>query len=509
MSEHHAPAPQHEKRKRSRVPLIASICLAAALTLAATGFLLARPGAGGTGDAEELAVGVILEPTDLDVRSNTGVATGQLLIDNVYQGLVGVEAGTVSEIVPVLATEMPEVSEDGRVYTFTLREGVRFHSGNPMTADDVVASLTETLTPDNVGFAPRVSKVDERTVEIALAEPNNQLLWQLANFPGLVREKAANDIANSANGTGPYRFEQWKRGDSLTLVRNDDYWGEPASLDTVVFRFLSEGRAAVNALKEGEVDVHTALLPSLRAEFEEDPGFRLVRASSSDVFTLAYNSEKAPLDDPRVRTALSRAIDSESLIASQNGDGKALGGPISELEPGYADLTAVNSYDPQAARDLLREAGQENLNLTITVPDHYDTAALDLIKSRLADVGVTITVKPVEFAEWIDRVYVDHAYQLSYVDHAEARDFGNYADPGYYFGYDDAEVQALYARAMATTDPAEEDRLLREAAAEVAADAPAKWLFNYTPTNVVSARVHGFPEANTNSRINLAGVSVE
>ncbi|MFT4232370.1 MAG: ABC transporter substrate-binding protein, partial [Leucobacter sp.] len=499
----------YRRRDRSRKPLVIALIAAAAVIAVAAVALVLNLRGGGTDGGRQLSVGVVLEPTSLDVRTNTGVATGQLLIDNVYQGLVGIEAGTVADIVPVLATELPEVSEDGLEYTFTLREGVKFHSGGELTADDVVSSLQETLTAENIGFAPEVAKVDDRTVSITLDEPNSQLLWHLANFPGLIREQGAdNNLADSAIGTGPYVFEEWKQGDSLTLVKNEDYWGEPASLDTVVFRFFPEGRAAVNALKEGDLDVHTALLPPLRGEFEHDDAFTLQRAGSSDVFTLAFNSARAPLDDPQVRTAISRAIDTEALIASQNGDGKPLGSPITELEPGYADLTSVNAFDPDSARQLLAEAGQSNLNLTITAPNHYDTAPLDLVKSQLADVGVSLTIEQVEFPTWIEQVYSNHDYQLSYVDHAEARDFANYANPDYYFGYDSSAVQKLYADALAATDPADEDRLLREAAAQVAEDAPAKWLFNYTPTNVVSKRVGGFPEANTNSRINLQGVSV-
>lgn len=511
MTESPSVAAPYRRRDRSRRRLVVALIAAGAvIAVTAAVIALSLRGVGDTAGKQQIAVGVILEPTSLDVRSNPGVATGQLLIDNVYQGLVGVAAGTVSEIVPVLATDLPEVSDDGREYTFTLREGVRFHSGGELTADDVVASLRETLTPENVGLAPDVSRIDERTVAIRLEEPDAQLLWHLANLPGLIREEGAtNDLADSAVGTGPYALRQWKQGASLTLVKNEDYWGEPASLDTVVFRFFPEGRAAVNALKEGDLDVHTALLPPLRGEFEDDAAFALERADSSDVFTLAYNSAKAPFDDPRVRTALSRAIDAEALIASQNGDGKPLGGPVTELEPGYADLTAVNAYDPESARQLLMEAGQPNLNLTITVPNHYDTAPLDLVKSQLADVGVSVTVRQVEFPAWIEQVYANHDYQLSYVDHAEARDLGNYADPGYYFGYDSADVQSLYARARAATDPSEQDRLLREAAARVAEEAPAKWLFNYTPTNVVGTHVTGFPQVNTNSRINLQGIRVQ
>ena len=316
-------------------------------------------------------------------------------------------------------------------------------------------------------------------------------------------------LQNSANGTGPFEFTRWKQGDSITLEKNPDYWGEQAKVDSAIFRFFPEGRAAVNALKDGDIDVHTALLPPLRTEFEGNANFDLVRAESADVFTLGYNSARAPFDDPRVRQALSMAIDGETLVGTQNGDAKPLGSPITELEPGYADVTNVNGYDPEAARALLAEAGQPNLSLTITAPNFYDTASLDLVVSQLAEVGVSAKIKPVEFPTWLNDVYSNHDFDLSYVDHAEARDFGNYANPGYYFGYDNPEVQRLYAEALASIDPAVEDELLQQAARLVAEDAPAKWLFNYTPTNVVSTKVSDFPSVNTNSRVSLAGVSVE
>ncbi|RZT64526.1 ABC transporter substrate-binding protein [Leucobacter luti] len=508
----HGVAAHTPRRRRPAGRLLAALFASVAVVACVAAFASGGPAAGQSaaddgGSDGTVRIGVILEPTSLDIRGNQGVATSQILTDNVYQGLIGVKAGTVDEIVPVLATELPRVSTDGRTATFTIRDGVTFHSGGALTADDVVASLAETLTPENVGFAPTIDRVDARTIRITLAERNSDLMWQLANTPGLIREAAAdNDLEVTANGTGPYRFEAWDRGETLTLVRNADYWGAPATLDRAVFSFLPQGRAAVKALRGGDIDVHTALLPSLSPEFEGDAAYTLNRARSTDVFTLAFNSAKAPLNDPRVRTALSRAIDPDALIAAQNGNGTPLGSPVTELDPGFVDLTDVNAYDPQSARDLLYEAGQDHLTLTITMPDHYDPAPLDLLKGQLADVGVAIVVKQLPFSAWLEQVVRNHDYQVSYVDHAEPRGLADYAHPGTYFGYDSPRVQELYARALAEADPAAAAALFSEAAAQVAADAPAKWLVNYAPTNVLSTRIAEFPRENTNSRINLAGV---
>lgn len=497
----------YRRRQKSRKPLIITLVIVVALIAAGAitwGVLGNKPK-----QAQELSIGLILEPTNLDIRNTAGVAIDQILVDNVYQGLVGLKPETVDQIVPVLAAEMPEVSDDGKTYTFTLRDDVKFHSGNALTAEDVVTSLNDTLSPELLNTTAEVSSSDEQTVTIELAEANSQLLWHLSSRPGLILEAdATNDLANSANGTGPYIFKDWRKNDSITLEANPDYWGTQATLESAVFRFIPDGRAAVNAVREGDVDVQTALLPTLRSEFENDDSVELVRAESTDVFTLAYNSSKAPFNDIRVREAISRAIDTEALIDAQNGDGKLIGSPITELEPGYTDLTQVNAYDSEKAKQLLADAGAQNLSLTITAPNHYEQTALDIISSQLQQVGISVKVESVEFGTWLETVYTNHDYDLSYIDHAEPRDFGNYVNPDYYFGYNNPKVGDLYNQSLKATDPKEEDKLLQEAATLVAADAPAKWLYNYTPTTVIRNGVEGFPQANTNSRIPLEGITI-
>lgn len=519
--------PEYRKRKRSSGKIVAVIgVLIVVAVVAVLAFVLTRgngdgngkpsPGAGPGAGTRELTVGLQLEPTNLDIRKTAGVALDQILIDNVYQGLIGLKPGSVSEFVPVLAEALPKISADGLSYTFALRQGVTFGtSGNALTAQDVVDSLGASLTKELLGAPAKVSAPDERTIVIALEKPNSQLLWQLANRPGLVFETAyTGNLENTVNGTGPYLLERWKQGDSITFVKNSKYWGEPAKLDRVVWRYIPDGNAAVNAAKEGDVDVLAPVVSSFVSQLEGDTDFVLGRADSTDVFTLVYNSAKAPLDDVRVRTALSKAIDSEAIIKAFYGDGKALGGPITDLEATYEDLTSVNAYDPEGAKQLLAEAGVKDLKLTVTMPNFYSTDAINQVVSDFKAVGVTLKVNQVAFATWLSDVYSPPAgggartFDLSYIDHAEANDFVNYVTEGYYFGSVDPKAKDLYDRSLAATDPAEAVDLVKQAARIVAEDAPAKWLINYTPTNAVSTKVHGFPTSNTNSRISLEGVTV-
>jgi peptide/nickel transport system substrate-binding protein len=525
------PAPEYRKRKRSTTSVVVSIAIIAVVAIIAVIVfsLLNRGDATGGGNApdegegdagatqHELVVGLVLEPTNLDIRVTGGVALDQILIDNIYQGLIGLAPGSVDTFVPVLSEELPEISDDGLTYTFALREGVAFHSGNPLTAADVVDSLSATLTEGLLGSPATVSAPDERTIEIALGAPNSQLLWYLANRPGLVFETAyTGDLANTTNGTGPYTLADWKQGDSIAFEANADYWGDAPAVDQVVWRYLPDANAAVNAALEGDVDVLAPVMdPSLKDRFDDNADFVLEQAASTDVFTLGYNSAKPPLDDVRVRTALSKAIDSEAIIAAFYGDGKALGGPITDIEPAYEDLTSINSYDPDGARALLAEAGVEGLTLTVSFPNFYQTGAIDQVVTQFAEIGVTLEVDTVEFPTWLADVYSapedgsPRNFDLSYVNHAEANDFVNYVTEGYYFGAVNPDAKALYDQSIAATDPAQATDLLKQAARLVAEDAPAKWLINYTPTNAIGAHVRGFPSSNTNSRIPLAGITVD
>lgn len=511
------------RRRRSRTPLVIALAALTVLALIAIIFAITRGGgtgaggengsaAGGTGTGGELTIGLQLEPTNLDIRQTGGVALDQILIDNVYQGLIGLRPGTVSEYVPVLAKELPEVSADGLSYTFSLREGITFASGNPLTAQDVVDSLSAEAGPASLttalGMPVSVRAQGESEVVIELSAPHSQLMWHLANRPGLVFETAfTGDLAHSTNGTGPFTLTQWKQGDSITFTARDDYWGETPALDTVVWRYIPDGNAAVNAALAGDLDVLAPIMSSMVSQFEGS-SFTVQRAASTDVFTLAYNSAHPKLQDQRVRAALSHAINGEAIVAAFFGDGKVLGGPFTDLEDAYEDLSAVHAYDPERAKALLAEAGVSDLTLTLTVPNFYASEPLNQLVSQLADIGVTLTLNQVEFGTWLNDVYVSHDFELSYVNHAEAHDFANYANPEYYFGYANPEVQERYAAALSAADPAQATALLQEAARLVAADAPAKWLINYTPSNAIAPHVQGFPQHNTNSRINLAGVSI-
>ncbi|WP_029146289.1 ABC transporter substrate-binding protein [Microbacterium luticocti] len=495
-----------------RRTLLAAAALVATATLALTGCTgdSQTPTGTGTPDPDaSVAIRLVLEPSNLDIRQTSGAALDQILMDNVYQGLVS--RTPEQKIVPALASEY-QVSPDGLTYTFTLREGVTFADGQPLTADDVVWSLTQHKTQKGWTDADTLARVkdvtaDGQTITITMNEPDSQLLWNLTGRAGVILKKGDTvDYKTATNGTGPFLLAGWKQGDSITFERNDKYWGTPAKVKEIVFDYIPDTQAALNAAQAGEVDVVTGFDANLKQQIEQNGDFRLVLGKSTDKGTLAMNSHNRWLKDKRVRQAIRQAIDHKAVITAL-GAGQTLYGPIPELDPGYEDLSSLVPYDPAKAKQLLKDAGAENITLTLTIYNGYGTTIPQILVSDLHAVGITLKVNSVEFPTWLNDVYVNKDYDLSFVLHTEARDFENWANPDYYFTYDNPKVQQLYQDSLSATSEDEAADLLRQAARIVSEDMAADWVYNGASVVAVGTNITGMPSVNVNERLNLAEIA--
>lgn len=495
-----------------RRSLLAAAAMAAASALALSACSAGTPAPAGSGSPDpdaSVAVRLVLEPTNLDVRRTAGSALDQALIDNVYQGLVS--RTPEQEILPSLAEDWT-VSDDGLTYTFTVREGVVFHDGRPMTPQDVVWSLTQHRDSPDWVDADTLAGVTSigaqgQDVVLTLAAPDSQLLWNLSGRAGLIfKEADAVDYQTTANGTGPFVVTDWSQGDSITLTRFDGYWGAPAAAAEVVLQYIPDNQAALNAARAGEVDVVTGFVADLTDQIEADGAFSVQTGESTDKGTLAMNSTSGALADQRVRQAIRQAIDHDAMVAAL-GAGRPLYGPIPSLDPGYEDLSDVAPYDPDAARALLTEAGASDLQLTLTIPSFYPATIAQLLVSDLQQVGITLEVDSVDFPTWLQDVFTNKDYDLSFVLHTEARDFENWTQPGYYFTYDNPRVQDLYAKARSATSDEDAARFLAEAARIVSEDAAADWLFQGDSVVAIGSGITGMPTVNVNERLNAANLT--
>lgn len=460
-------------------------------------------GIGGTSPVraqDRLVLGLPLEPPNLDPTSGAAAAVDEVVYGNVFEGLTRItQAGAV---VPGLA-ESWDISADGLVYVFHLRPNVTFHDGTTFDAADVKFSLDRITVEGSTNaqkalFEPirRVEIMGPLAVRITLSRPVSALTTLLGWGDAVI--VATESVATNASrpvGTGPYRFDSWRRGESLTLLRYADYWGSAARLRTVVFRFISDPTAAFAAMSAGDIDAFPNYpSPENVAQFQRDPRFRVLIGASEGKVVLAMNNRNAPLSDVRVRRAISYAIDRPAIIqGAMFGYGQPIGSHYSRQAPGYVDLTGQYPHDVARARRLLAEAGYPHgLDLTLRLPPRpYARRGGEVVAAQLAQIGVRVRIENLEWAQWLDQVFKRHQFDLTIVEHVEPMDYDIYARDDYYFGYDSADFKSLLRQLNTASDEPTRLRLLGDLQRRLADDAVNGFLFQSSRIGIWKANLNG------------------
>jgi peptide/nickel transport system substrate-binding protein len=303
-------------------------------------------------------------------------------------------------------------------------------------------------------------------------------------------------------GTGPFQLAGWIRGASLQLKAFEGYAQRGLPLPPIrraTFRFIADPAAQVAALLSGDVDAfpRVAAARSLEQFRRQPQRFQVLVAGSRAKTLMAMNHRRKPLDDVRVRRALTIAIDRQAVItAAADGYGQPIGSHYVPGAPGYVDLTGVNAHDPARARALLKEAGVSGLALTLKLPPApYARQGGELIAAQLSQVGVQVKLENVEWAQWLSSVYTAHQYDLTLISHVEPLDLGNFAKPGYYWGYESRAFNELWQRYLASPREADRLKLLGELQRRVAEDAVAAWLYQPQWITVAQTRLKGLRPA--------------
>ena len=460
-------------------------------------------------------IGLQLEPPHLDPTSAAAGAIDQVLYANVFEGLT--RFGPDGSVQPGLAASWT-ISDDGLSYTFQLREGVTFHDGTTFEASDVVFSLDRARAEDSTNaqkalFAgiESVEALGDSSVRIDLAAPQGNFLFNLAwGDAVMVAPESIGDIKNLPIGTGAFRFEQWRRGDQISLSRNADYWGEAASLEAATFKFISEPTAAYAAMLAGDIDAfYSYPAPENLAQFERDPRFTVLSGNTEGETILAMNNQQAPFDDIRVRKAVSHAIDRQAIIdGAMFGYGTPIGSHFAPHNPDYVDLTDNAAFDPALARDLLAQAGYaEGFSTTLKLPPpSYARRGGEIIAAQLREVGIEAEISFLEWAQWLEQVFRGYDYGLTIVSHTEPMDINIYARPDYYFQYDNPDFQALIETLAVESDPAARSALLAQAQTTIAEDFVNGYLFQLALTSVVDAKLQGIWKDAPTQAVDLTGV---
>ena len=422
----------------------------------------------------EIVIG-IAQDLDNTLDPHYAVAAGtREVMFNVFEGLV--KPTSEGDLVPAVASDY-SISEDGLTYTFTLRDGIKFHNGEDVKTSDIVwsiqrnadASEGEPLIPAFSSIADITS--DDTTVTVTLSEPNNEFLsyMTVAILPEDYDKQDTDPV-----GCGPFRFVSRVAQESIVLERFEDYWGEPAHLDRVTYKVNEKMEGLVMGLQSGALDLVSHLSTTETAQLSADD-FNIEEGTMNLVQALYLNNSVEPFDNILVRQALCYAVDRQGILdMAFDGYGHLLGSGVYPAFGKYFDdsLTDYYTYDPEKAMELLAEAGYPNgFEMTITVPSNYQPHVNtgEVIAEQLSAVGITATLEPVEWATWLSDVYAGGKYQSTIIGltandmtaRALLERYNSAADNNFIF-YKNDEYDKLYAEAITTYDDEAQTAIYKE-----------------------------------------------
>ena len=373
------------------------------------------PSAGGGTSAKtkRLTVGIADTVQTLDVQKQGSMGTMSVL-SNLYDPLV--RRGNDGKLYPALAMEWKAL--DDHTWQFKLRQGVKFHNGEPFDANAVKFSIERILNPKTkspiveLRKVDRVDVVDNYTVNIITKQVVPNLPDSLALFGGCIvpskyiQQQGEEAFAQKPVGTGPFKFKEWQKDDHLTLVANQEYWGGAPRIDELVFRSLPDPADRVAALLSGQVDIINQVPADSQERVKGDPNLRLEKAAGLRLYYLSTAYEQGPTADVRVRQAISYAIDTQALIKHLlNGNGVPAAAPVTQFSFGYDPALKPYEFNPQKAKDLLAQAGyKDGFEIKFqTQPGFYKDLS-EAVAGMLEKVGIRAKLEVLPDAQF-DELY--------------------------------------------------------------------------------------------------------
>ncbi|WP_283646556.1 ABC transporter substrate-binding protein [Marinovum algicola] len=473
-----------------------------------------------------LIVGQIAEPKALDPAAVTAVNDFRILM-NVYDGLVRYKDGTL-EVEPALATDW-EINEDGTVYTFTLREGVRFHDGSPFNAEAVKFNFDRMLNEDHPFYetgpfplsfffsaVETVEALDEQTVRFTLNAPYAPFLSNLAYPTGLIVSPAAVEehganFGRNPSGTGPFRFAEWRSNEAVVVEANADYWDGAPELQAVVFRPITDANTRTAEMLAGGIDLMVEVPPVALSEFQDD-SYAVHEQAGPHVWFLILNAKEGPFADRRVRQAANYAVNKSALVSEVlEGTAEVAAGPTPPAFAwAYNESLEPYPYDPDKARELIAEAGADGAELTFYVTEGgsgmLDPIAMGTaIQADLEAVGFDVTIETYEWNTFLGEVnpglegkadMAEMAWMTNDPDTLPFLALRTEAWPdkgGFNSGYySNPKVDELLEAARVATDQEERARLYKEMQTIVQEDAPWVFVANWKQNAVTSDQVENF-----------------
>ncbi|CBL04882.1 MAG: ABC transporter substrate-binding protein [Gordonibacter pamelaeae] len=440
---------------------------------------------------------------------------------NMYEGLYQY-GKTDAKVSPCLAKDLPEISDDGLVYTIKLNEGIKFHDGTDFNAEAVKKSIERQLEPNRNSDMPyasfvfgeeeagngveTVEAVDDYTVKITMRAASAPFVKNLAMAlaspivaPSAIEAATDGQAITNPVGTGPYKFVDWTKGASVTLVANEDYWGEAPKTKNLVFKIIAEGNTRLTSLINGECDIISSVDPA-SADQIVDNGFELFSEDGMTINYMAFNTETGKCTDQEVRKAVAQAINVEEMVKSIYGEYATVANSVMPtwMAP-YAKDVKQTAYDPEAAKKTLADKGITSLQcITYTTARPYNQKGgsdlANMIQGYLSAVGVELSITQYDWTTYKTKVQTD-PYDICFYgwtgDNGDPDNFMNLlADTNWSMNvahFQDDEYKALIAEGLKTPDGDARDAIYLQCEEMVAEKQPwvlishSKNLLGYSP----------------------------
>lgn len=473
---------EDKMKKKTVIVLSALICAALTGCFGGSG----KSSSSSSGDNNSIVVGIQNDLDSLDPHLAEAAGTREVLY-NIFEGLVKPDKD--GNLVPAVASDY-KVSEDGKVYTFTLRENVKFHDGETVTAEDVKYSIDRNA--GKLGEEAYVSAfkkinsvniVDPSTIEVVLTEPDTEFIGYMtvAIVPRNYTKQAEAPV-----GTGPYKFVSYSPQQNIKLEKFSDYWNKDYPIiQNVEFKIVQNTDSVILDLKAGTIDVYPYLTDSQAKELSST--MTIADGNSNLTQALYLNNADPKFSNKLVRQAMSYAIDKDEIMSIvSGGKGTKLGSALySGFGKYYSDQSGKYSYNVEKAKELLKEAGYENgFTFTIKIPSNYQfhVSTGEIIVEQLKKVGITAKIELIDWTTWLDDVYTKRNYEGTIIgvdaklapsdmmlryNTGYSKNFCNYSNP---------EYDEIINKALTTTDETQKVTYYKQLQEILADDAAAIYI---------------------------------
>jgi peptide/nickel transport system substrate-binding protein len=477
----------------------------------------ATPDPSGITRGGTLIAAISADPEGFDPHITSAHSSFEIL-ENVYDTLVTVDDNL--NMVPSLA-ESWDISDDNLTWTFTLREGIKFHNGRDLTADDVVYSYERILDEETgsgvawrFGSVESVEAADDMTVVINLTEPSPNLLGRIGAYKGMsiIPEEIVEDgtIDTHPVGTGPFKFVEYMPGDHVTLEANPDYWeeGKPY-LDGVEFKIIPDETVRLTNLQTGEVHWVDSLPPQRVTKLATSGEVIVDMVSGGDYWYIGVNLNREPFDDVRVRQAIAYAINRTDVAAAAKWDTATPNdGPIPPDSFWYYDYQPYEQ-DLEKARQLLADAGYPNgFDAEFMPTTFYEETVrtAQVLQAQLSQIGINTEIRSLEWGTWLEEEGAGNfdMYICGWIGNIDPDDFfyaQHHTDLFFNFtGYSNPEVDELLDAGRVETDEAARKEIYDQVQKMIIDDAPYVYLYNPAIVQAWRPGVHGYSALGTNAK---------